>query len=716
MATVSTSTPTAIETPPSAFTLQLAQLLQQVGASAMQWAQQAYAQTGAITMEQIQNYLKLAGRSLDLADVTYDQYTNTYRPLMDQYAADANTWGSASRIKSEIGSAISDTAQAGNRAKINAENELASFGIDPSSGRYQDLVRVSQTQMAAGAASAAQLARKRVEDEARQRKVDAMMVGLQLPGATVNSLNSAYQGVAGATNAALGLLNSGTNAMAMPANYYGLAMKPLQYPVGNTTKSVSGQPAGGGGGGGGSKSSDPFNMDRFGRTQPNPPPLPQKTYSPYGFGASAGGQPQTIQNPFYEGDYNYDAGNLGGYDPSDPWAGADPAGAAIGDVLQQSGYTNDFGWYGADYSGFNPSDYGNSGWYGDYSQAYDPGSQFGGWYNYSSTPDWGSAGQQPSYDFSYDNGFSGYDMPADWYSGGSNYDYSGYGDYGSYFGGDYQFFAEGGTVNGEDYPETLNPGAVDPTIGRPTLTPRYQRTGEQVADPRQPMGGFPSPQAARQFRAPSPNMPVPQQQAPKEVPGGGWVMNKYGDPSSGRRYEPDMSRYYSNLVQTNGTPAGAARGLGDHYTPAFDYRNSTNKNPREDFLGGSGRTQFAFEAGRGGAFPAAGLPSFGLGSAAHYNFAKGGPVPQRGSQPPGGGYVPPSMSPSGGRQTDDIQAVVPQTGGRAAINAGEFVLPRDVVAWKGQEFFQKMIQQARQARLGAPAKPSRGAPRGGPNG
>jgi hypothetical protein len=62
------------------------------------------------------------------------------------------------------------------------------------------------------------------------------------------------------------------------------------------------------------------------------------------------------------------------------------------------------------------------------------------------------------------------------------------------------------------------------------------------------------------------------------------------------------------------------------------------------------------------------------------------------------------MSPSGGMQTDDVPAVVNQTGGAARLNADEFVIPRDVALWKGQEFFQKFIQKARQDKSGAPAR------------
>lgn len=107
-----------------------------------------------------------------------------------------------------------------------------------------------------------------------------------------------------------------------------------------------------------------------------------------------------------------------------------------------------------------------------------------------------------------------------------------------------------------------------------------------------------------------------------------------------------------------------------------------------------------------------------------YVYAKGGPVPpgkhrmpdgkmmpNSQMRPPGGqggGRVPPQMSPSGGRRVDDVPAMSPQ--GPARLNADEFVIPRDVAMWKGQEFFQKLIDQSRQKRVMAPAPGGQPAP------
>jgi hypothetical protein len=54
-----------------------------------------------------------------------------------------------------------------------------------------------------------------------------------------------------------------------------------------------------------------------------------------------------------------------------------------------------------------------------------------------------------------------------------------------------------------------------------------------------------------------------------------------------------------------------------------------------------------------------------------------------------GGPVPASASPSRGIEVDDVNA---------RLNVGEFVIPKDVKDWKGEEFFHKLIEQSRTAK------------------
>lgn len=72
-----------------------------------------------------------------------------------------------------------------------------------------------------------------------------------------------------------------------------------------------------------------------------------------------------------------------------------------------------------------------------------------------------------------------------------------------------------------------------------------------------------------------------------------------------------------------------------------------------------------------------------------------------------GGVIPDHASPSGGAVTDDVPA---QAGAiPMRLNAGEFVVPKDVLRWKGEEFFQKLIETSRKTKPTAPAQPQRGA-------
>lgn len=61
-----------------------------------------------------------------------------------------------------------------------------------------------------------------------------------------------------------------------------------------------------------------------------------------------------------------------------------------------------------------------------------------------------------------------------------------------------------------------------------------------------------------------------------------------------------------------------------------------------------------------------------------------------------GGAVPANQSPSRGAAVDDVDA---------RLSVGEFVVPKEVVRWKGEEFFQKVIDGARKAKESVTAKP-----------
>ena len=74
-----------------------------------------------------------------------------------------------------------------------------------------------------------------------------------------------------------------------------------------------------------------------------------------------------------------------------------------------------------------------------------------------------------------------------------------------------------------------------------------------------------------------------------------------------------------------------------------------------------------------------GLKAFGL--------AEGGEVPDMEGEDPTR-MVPPDASPTRGAAIDDVPA---------RLTVGEFVIPKEVVDYKGQEFFQNLIKKTRKA-------------------
>jgi hypothetical protein len=75
--------------------------------------------------------------------------------------------------------------------------------------------------------------------------------------------------------------------------------------------------------------------------------------------------------------------------------------------------------------------------------------------------------------------------------------------------------------------------------------------------------------------------------------------------------------------------------------------------------------------------------------------------------------LPEEMSPSAGAIPDDIPAEL-DSGGPARLNAGEFVVPKDVVAWVGEKGMQQFILKSRKEMTGQngerPAQPEMGPP------
>jgi hypothetical protein len=133
--------------------------------------------------------------------------------------------------------------------------------------------------------------------------------------------------------------------------------------------------------------------------------------------------------------------------------------------------------------------------------------------------------------------------------------------------------------------------------------------------------------------------------------------NQFAGTAMNLKYSP-LGQQSTSGSESSGYSLGASGGGGGTDTSGYNPKNSTILGKYTPMITSTG------------------MPTGAM--------AAGGPV---GYQP--GGDVPADASPSNGAQVDDVNA---------NLNVGEFVIPKDVSAWLGQEHFYKLMAKARKDR------------------
>lgn len=362
----SSSTPSILP-----FLQQIASFSQGLASQTYDWANSVWVKNSALTDQNIQQFLHVSAQSLDQAQNDTSRYNNLFQPMENQLIHDANTYASADRIKSNMGAAEATTGQAMDAGRQNAIRDLQAAGIDPSSGRYQELDAAERAQAAAAQAGAGQQSRLATEATGRALRSEAIQVGERYPGQITNELNTAMQGVSGAENAALSNTNTEAAALGTAANFIKFP------PVSNTSQSQgqsrqqatnsSSSPApnsnkqnqpkqnqpqqnGAGGSkgpgfpmGGGNGAQPAFSPNPFFNSSPDGTPTGNSTDTGFSeFGGTNINQSNDMMNPFSPDDPNYNNYNYSGTDPGNPFSSYDPTTNASYD---NSGVGNQAGGY-----------------------------------------------------------------------------------------------------------------------------------------------------------------------------------------------------------------------------------------------------------------------------------------------------------------------------------------------------------------------------------
>jgi hypothetical protein len=148
-----------------------------------------------------------------------ERQLGVFRPLEDQFIAEAKEWGSEANQEAQAGAARAGVLDAGKIAQESRARQSAAMGINPTSGRYAGVERSADTTLALGAAGAANNARQTVKKEGMALLGSAVDMGKGLGtsattalGLGVSSGSAALGTQAGAQQASLagnGIMQSG---------------------------------------------------------------------------------------------------------------------------------------------------------------------------------------------------------------------------------------------------------------------------------------------------------------------------------------------------------------------------------------------------------------------------------------------------------------------------------------------------------------------------
>lgn len=161
----------------------------------------------ALTKTVTQQQLGIANDQAGWARADRDRYETTFKPIEDEFIAEATNYASPERQGAAAAEAMADVGIASSAARQAAERNAASMGLDPRSGRHAGIERAGEAGTALATAGAANMARSTTRDKGLALKADVVNLGKGLPA---QSASAASLGI-GAGSSAVGL-NQGTNA------------------------------------------------------------------------------------------------------------------------------------------------------------------------------------------------------------------------------------------------------------------------------------------------------------------------------------------------------------------------------------------------------------------------------------------------------------------------------------------------------------------------
>lgn len=146
------------------------------------------------------------------------RWSEVFKPLQDQYIADAQSWDTPGRRKQAARDAIADVRLQGRLANGTRVRQAMAMGVNPASGRFQAANSNAKMDEALAAIGAGNLARDKVAAQGESREANAINLGSGLavnPATSMGLSNGAMSSGAGGAMSGYGqqgsLLNTQYN-------------------------------------------------------------------------------------------------------------------------------------------------------------------------------------------------------------------------------------------------------------------------------------------------------------------------------------------------------------------------------------------------------------------------------------------------------------------------------------------------------------------------
>jgi hypothetical protein len=187
------------------------------------WAKERYAEDKIVSKQVIDAALARQAEADKWAQEDRARYQSEFQPMEDALIKEAEEYNTPERREQEAGKAgatVAETFEANRRA---AQQNLESFGVDPSSTRFAALDAGSRLAQAAAAAGAQNMARNQTEETARNLRAQAIQVGQAYPGQAIAELGTGIQSGNAGINSSIATTGSGASSMGTSPQYSQIA-------------------------------------------------------------------------------------------------------------------------------------------------------------------------------------------------------------------------------------------------------------------------------------------------------------------------------------------------------------------------------------------------------------------------------------------------------------------------------------------------------------